>query len=512
MIKDIFWGIASICVSNFETYIKIENENNKFKKFNYFIQENNFFIRSNFTNTNELVSYQYKHNMSDYNYDLKPFAPKVEIINNNNCFIFFSDTFGIHSFYWFQLHNTIIFSNSSYFLAKMLKKKPLGIEGLFMHLILRGQANYSSYYEDIFQIPPQCIMKFDNLGIQISKRIINHTSKIVLPNLLLKDIPDKAIINSGISFSGGIDSSIIVWEFDSKYKNAACYSLINSNNSNLKKDLHFAKLLAKQMNLTIKNVPFELYEEVFYYDMPILDHDVYGQYCLAKYMRCDGKEFMISGSGADEIFGGYDQIFYYASRFKNMCHEEQLKCILQRYSYTSFELLKKINKDLFVEIYNNIKLYYSEISKLGENPVSKLHYWFIYHHLFWILKMYPKNIKCLFPFLREEFLSFCLQKDYEEVFPYIKCKQPDLSYHLKVKNILKEQYKDVLPLEILTRQKIPFSVQEKEIDNWYKLQYKKNKPDYLIPNNHFEEIMSGNYGNQTKLLFLSYILWRQRVL
>ena len=126
--------------------------------------------------------------------------------------------------------------------------------------------------------------------------------------------------------------------------------------------------------------------------------------------------------------------------------------------------------------------------------------------------MYPRNIKCLFPYLREEFLSFCLQADYETIFPYLKCKQRDSFYHSKVKTILKEQYKHLLPSEILNRQKLPFSVQETEINNWYTMQYQNHKPDILIPHNLFLKIMEGKYGNQTKLLFLSYILWRQRVL
>lgn len=513
MPRNIIWGIASLYnIGNFKKYIALENKDNRLNHFFFYISDSNFFIRSNFNAAKEIISYHHMKDMSTFRYEQNLISPKIDIINNQYSISFISDAFGISTLYWTQIDNSVIFSNSSYFLAKMLGKSPLGINGLFLHLILRGQANYTSYFEDIFQIPPQSILKIDKSGVNISKRIINTYSNITIKDLLLKDIPANVIADSGISFSGGIDSSIITSEFVSKCKNVTCYSLVNSNNTNLKTDLYFATLLANQMNFALKKVPFNVYDEVFYFDMPILDHDVYGQFCLAISMFLDGKDYMISGSGADELFGGYDQIFYYMHQLKNICYDNQLDYILQRYSYTDFNLLRNIDNDLFVDVYNKVKLYYSDVIKQGNNPVSQLHYWFIYHHLFWILKMRPNMIKSLFPFLKEEFLSYCLETDYDEIFPYLAYKQSDPTYHLNVKNVLKEQYKHLLPSEILNRQKLPFSVQEKEIDTWYEMQFQKNNPDFMIPVNILSEIMTGKYGSQTKLLFLSYILWRQRVL
>lgn len=125
--------------------------------------------------------------------------------------------------------------------------------------------------------------------------------------------------------------------------------------------------------------------------------------------------------------------------------------------------------------------------------------------------MHPNDLACIYPFLREEFLSFCLQTDSKDIFPYIMLESSDSSYHAKVKNVIKQQYKHSLPAEILSRPKLPFSVQETEITQWYELQYAEKLPDCLIPDNIFADIVAGKYGNQTKLLFLSYILWRQRV-
>lgn len=508
----IFWGVASFFKQNFNKYLVEEYKKTKSQQFSFFVKEENLFIKSNFQDLQNVIKYHDFHNETDSKQRRDVYSYHIEIFKNPHSIDFYSDVFGIQSLYWSQIDDGLIFSNSSYFLAKLLGKSPLGIEGLFMHLVLRGQTNRTSYFYDISQLPPQSILRFDEYGITLSKRKIDAIPNASMQELLLKNIHDNVAASSGICFSGGIDSSVIVNECLDKYKNISCYSLINSNNDNLKTDLCFADILALQRHFTINKVPFQIDKEIFYYDMPILDHDIYGQYCLAKAMIQDGKKYMISGSGADELFGGYDRIFYFASKLSSQCYDKSLDCILQRYSYTDFKLLQQIDSNLFTDIYINIKDYYVNITGLSCNLISQLHHWFIYHHLFWMLKMHPKNLICIFPFLREEFLSFCLQTDYKLVFPYISVNQTDSSYHKKVKEIIKEQYKYSLPLEILNRPKLPFSVQETEIDQWYELQYTERHPNCLISPDIFAEVMAGKYGSQTKLLFLSYILWRERVL
>lgn len=512
MLENIFWGIATLYPVCFEKYLSIESKNNKFNTFSFHICEENFFIRCNYLVSSDIITYCGMPNSDELQSMEEKVIPRIKIINDKHSFVFIADTFGVQTLYWSQINDGIIFSNSSYFLAKLLGKSPLGIEGLFMHLVLRGQTNSSSYFYDILQLPPQSIMKIDKSGISVSKRVINVFPGASIPELLLKNIPANIAACSGICFSGGIDSSVIVNDFLDKYKNISCYSLVNPNNTNLKTDLFFADVLASQRHFNINEVSFQINKEIFYYDMPILDHDVYGQYCLAQAMLQDGKNFMISGSGADELFGGYDRIFYYVYELSTKHLKNPLDNILRRYSYTDFKLLKRIDNNLFIDVYNKIKAYYLNVTGSSCNCVTQLHHWFIYHHLFWILKMHPKDITCIFPYLQEEFLSFCLQTDYRLVFPYITVNQADSSYQAKVKSIIKEQYKYSLPPEILNRPKLPFSVQETEIEEFYELQYTERQPDCLIPTDIFTEVMAGKYGNQTKLLFLSYILWRQRVL
>lgn len=512
MSEKIFWGIASLSKQNFRKYLAKEEKIDKCHHFSFFIHEDTMFIRSNFQNLKTMIKFQnfYDKTVSHSSNPVSSYC--IEIFKTTCSVQIYSDIFGVHSLYWSEINDGIIFSNSSYFLAKLLEKSPLGIEGLFMHLILRGQPNNTSYFNGIFQLPSQSILKFDKSGISISKRELTASPSTSIPELLLRNISADVMGHSGICFSGGIDSSVIVKECLDKYQNIACYSLVNPNNKNLTTDLFFADKLASQQHFHINKVSFEIEKEIFYYDMPILDHDVYGQYCLAQAMIRDGKRYMICGSGADELFGGYDRIFYYAHQLGKQNRANTLDCILQRYSYTDFKLLQTINNDLFTDVYHKIKTYYQNITGSSCNPITQLHYWFLYHHLFWILKMHPNDMICIFPYLKEEFLSFCLQSDFEHIFPYVMFKPEDSSYHSKVKKIIKEQYKNSLPSEIVNRPKLPFSVQETEINQWYELQYAEKLPDCLIPPDIFAEIMKGKYGSQTKLLFLSYILWRQRVL
>lgn len=511
MLEKIFWGIASLSKQNFNEYLDKESKSVNCQNFSFFVQDETLFIRSNFPTLKNMIRYQNFQNKTVSGSQKQLYSHHIEITKTTYSVKMYSDIFGIHSIYWSKLNNGIIFSNSSYFLAILLGKSPLGIEGLFMHLILRGQPNNTSYFNDIFQLPPQSILSVDASGINILKRELNASPSASISELLLKNIPADVAASSGICFSGGIDSSVIVKECLGKYKNIACYSLVNPNNENLMTDLFFADKLASQQHFNINKVFFKIDKEIFYYDMPVLDHDVYGQHCLAQAMIHDRKRFMICGSGADELFGGYDRIFYYAHELGLQKGINPLDCILQRYSYTDFHLLQNISKDLFTDVYHKIKAYYQNITDSSCDPVTQLHYWFIYHHLFWILKMHPNDLVCIFPFLREEFLSFCLRTDSKDIFPYIMVEPGDSSYHAKVKSIIKQQYIHSLPAEILNRPKLPFSVQEAEINQWYELQYAEKQPDCLIPDKIFADIMAEKYGSQTKLLFLSYILWRQRV-
>lgn len=507
----IFWGISSLHKCNYKDYIDKENITNKLCKFTTLVSESNFFLRSNFPPNSTPVLYSDEQNRENFQKDMD-FLPQIEIVNNTQNIQFYSDAFGMRAFYWIQIKDILFFSNSSFFLAKMLGKSPLGINGLFTHLILRGQQNSSSYFEDIALLPPQSILNFGKNGTTILKRTSESAACLNIQDILLKNIPGRVLSDSGVSFSGGIDSSILVSEINKKNKDTTFYSLTNSNNENLKTDLFYADLLAQKQNFFINKVPFELHDDIFFYDMPVLDHDLYGQYCLQNAMLNDDKKYMISGSGADELFGGYDRIFYFAHQLGITNTEHSLDYILERYSYTSFELLQKIDNVLFHDIYDEIKEYYLKVTSEFHNPVSKLHCWFLKHHLPWILKMAPEDIICIYPFLQGEFLAFCLKEDYDSLFPYTACNQNDPSYNFKVKSILKKQYSQSLPFEILNRPKLPFSVQENEIDRWYEAQYLIYKPDLLISQNEFLDIMSDVYGKQSKLLYLSYILWRQRVL
>lgn len=512
MVEKIFWGIASLSKQNFNEYLDKESKNANCHNFSFFVRDETLFIRSNFLILNNMTKYQNFQDKTVSEPQKQMYSHPIEITKTASFIKIHSDIFGIHSLYWSKINDGIVFSNSSYFLAKLLGKPPLGIEGLFMHLILRGQPNNTSYFKDIFQLPPQSILYLDASGINVLKRELQAFPTASISELLFKDMPADVAASSGICFSGGIDSSVIVKECLDKYKNVACYSLVNPSNEKLMTDLFFAEKLALQQHFSINQVFFKIDKEIFYYDMPVLDHDIYGQHCLAQAMIHDGKKFMICGSGADELFGGYDRIFYYAHEVALQKGIPPVDCILQRYSYTDFQLLQNISSDLYTDVYHKIKEYYQTITGASCDPVTQLHYWFIYHHLFWILKMHPNDLACIYPFLREEFLSFCLQMDSKDIFPYIMLESSDPSYHAKVKSVIKQQYKHSLPTEILNRPKLPFSVQETEITQWYELQYAEKLPDCLIPANIFEDIMTGKYGNQTKLLFLSYILWRQRVL
>lgn len=510
MFKNIYWGIISIHQSvDFNEYLYRELDLEPNARFKTFIMLPNILLRSSFIDSDIPLKYSNKVEISE---DSNTLFSYIEVINNGLDIFFISDDFGQHSLYWTYINGICFFSNSSFFLAKLLQKKPKGKQGLFMHLILRGQRNYESYFEDIEQLPPQSILHIDEQKITVKKRILDNLSKDISFNTLLSDFSSTVLENIGITLSGGIDSSVVAYEASLKHKNIKCYTLINPHSKELTLDSKYAQLLSKEINILNVEVPFVLNDNIFYYDMPILDHDIYGQYCLSQYMIKDGKSILLSGSGADELFGGYDRIFKYTYALWKHKHLNIEDSILSRYSYTDFNLLRDIDLRLFNKTFDDIKGYYLQMVNANVNPIIQLHHWFIYHHLFWILKMTPANIRCVFPYLKSDYLKYCLETEYMEIFPYLSYEPSDPYYDAMVKNILKQHYKQKLPLEILKRPKLPFSVQETEISKLYTDFYYRCKPELLIPQYYAQQILDAKYGEQTKLLYLSYILWRDHVL
>lgn len=129
--------------------------------------------------------------------------------------------------------------------------------------------------------------------------------KTVSPQISDCDVPYGAFL------SGGVDSSIACWALKGVDKNVSTYT-IGFENKNFD-EREYASVVAKHLGLQNiqKEVSFDDLENVYamlvkVFDEPFNDHSFVPTYYVSK----EAKQFntvVISGDGADELFGGYSK-------------------------------------------------------------------------------------------------------------------------------------------------------------------------------------------------------------
>ena len=331
----------------------------------------------------------------------------------------------------------------SFFLYDKLKnsffvaRDPIGVIPLYMGMDKNGTSYFSSEMkslvgrcENIKEFPPghymtnndnypvkyyiENWMNFDNIKNYNSTKELNHSLENAVKRQLMSDVP------FGVLLSGGLDSSIIssvVKKFskkrvESNQKKDAWWPQIHSFAVGLKDspDLKAANKVSKHLGTVHHEIHFTVQEaldsleDVIYY---LETYDVTTvrastpMYLMARYIKSMGIKMVLSGEGADEIFGGY--LYFHKAPNSKEFHEETVR---------------KINK---LHLYDCLR------------ANKSLSAW---------------GVEGRVPFLDKEFIDYSMNLD-----PELKMINSD-----KIeKHILRDSFNGYLPDEILWRQKEQFS-------------------------------------------------------
>ena len=321
--------------------------------------------------------------------------------------------------------------------AFFVARDPIGVIPLYMGKDQNGTSYFSSEMkslvgkcQNIKEFPPghymtnndiQPIryykknwMKFDNIKNYNSKKDLNRSLENAVKRQLMSDVP------FGVLLSGGLDSSIIssiVKKFSKKriesdQKKDAWWPQIHSFAVGLKgsPDLKAANKVSKDLGTVHHEIHFTIQEaldsleDVIYY---LETYDVTTvrastpMYLMARYIKSMGIKMVLSGEGADEIFGGY--LYFHKAPNSKEFHEETVRKIAKLHLYDCL----RANKSLSA----------------------------------W-------GVEGRVPFLDKEFIDYSMNLD-----PKLKMISSD-----KIeKHILRESFKGYLPDDILWRQKEQFS-------------------------------------------------------
>ena len=269
------------------------------------------------------------------------------------------DRFGIKPLYYSINEKHIIFSSSvkgiiSY--KNNTQINPIALNYQFtLHSVVPAPH---TIINDINKLEPGCVMNIsksgkkyiykyfdiEKIGISdFSDNEIIEKSKFLLNEAIRKRL-EVADVPVGILLSGGLDSSLIT-AISKKYKEKiSTYSIgFNSVNEEIGNEFYYSDIVSKHFKT--KHSKYNISDDELFENLdsvvkdmsePMFSQDSSAFYLLAQKVS-QSKKVVLSGQGADEVFGGY---FWYEK-------------IMNEKNLTDIELISKFYLDRNFKSYKN---------------------------------------------------------------------------------------------------------------------------------------------------------------
>ncbi len=405
------------------------------------------------------------------------------------------DRFGIKPLYYSVSQTQFIFASElKAILASEEVEKKINYSAFCDYFVYRYIPSPKTIWKNIFKIPPAYYLEvnINNLSVketeywnpEFSDKKINETKLVSeTDELLFNSVKQhlRADVPVGSFLSGGYDSSALVYYMNRLgYKfNTFSIGFENWKNS----EHHFAKIvadhfeaeneavIADEKSLDLTAVMPEVYDE------PFADISVIPTYMVSQLARKKVKA-VLSGEGADEIFGGYtwQKDFFALNQNRNL--KEKIK-----YFFKPYDTVNYYAQSMAMGIFGHNELKEMFQSEFHQHIPEDI-YWFYRKHfqkkLSPLKSIQYMDMKC---FMGEMVLT---KIDRASMFHSLEVRVPFLDHHLYemifsldencyfnhaiTKMPLHEILKNHLPAKILNRQKQGFAGPNDYYANieWYK--------------------------------------------
>ena len=256
----------------------------------------------------------------------------------------YRDRFGEKPLYWSidrysSSDERLIFSSDLNAIKKTSRKElKINPNGLDEYLTNGFIFSQQTIYQDIFRVMPGSKIEFEidhksKSGIKIKQKNISYWSIDnyqkdetcmekdedyinKLETLLINVIKETSDADSeiGTLLSGGIDSSLItsLYAKNSKKKIKTFTAIYQEKEFNISKDQYFAREISKQLNTEHFEVMMKgtdtinLLDEIININCePLADMSQLPVFAISKVIKENNLKAVLSGDGADELFGGY---------------------------------------------------------------------------------------------------------------------------------------------------------------------------------------------------------------
>lgn len=236
------------------------------------------------------------------------------------------DPFGIKPLYYTMKDGVVgaIGSEIKSLLALPAYKKEINEEAIFHYLSYQYNPMRETFFRGIYRLPPATSLfidlktgkldekkywqfSFDENEQMDEENGAKELSKIMLDSVghhLVSDVPVGAFL------SGGVDSALIVGAIRALHPNGELKTFtIGAKDTNEFDEAREAATLLKTSHTEIVLDPDEYFAELpriaYHFDEPVADPSAVALYFLAREAARHVK-VVLSGEGADELFGGYN--------------------------------------------------------------------------------------------------------------------------------------------------------------------------------------------------------------
>lgn len=247
---------------------------------------------------------------------------------NKKTLLLARDKIGIKPLYYFYDDKRLTFASEIKAILKALPEKPeIDSSSLFRYLILQYIPAPATLYKNIYKLPPTSVLILNRKGIEVKqywdvekvkgeglkakdegnicKRLIKTIDESVTDQLI-SDVP------LGAFLSGGIDSSTIVAFMSKRMKEPVkTFSVGFETDDPYYNELNYARIASKYFKTEHHEIIVRPQDVVNFFpviarhlDDPINDPAVLPTYLISKLAR-EHVKVVLSGEGADELFGGY---------------------------------------------------------------------------------------------------------------------------------------------------------------------------------------------------------------
>ena len=301
------------------------------------------------------------------------------------------DFTGTKPLFFFKNNDGIFFSSEAWF-QYSISNKLIDPESFNHYLKFGFSPINTTLIQDVKKIESGTYSIYDlkDKSLNTKKYFkLNKSEDIELKNYNLKssfeNIVEKNLISdtkTGVFASGGMDSTlllIIAKKFNAKVEAYSSYFYPENRFEKFNIDLKYTKKICEflgiklnlsEINLNNKKQKFELINAFQKLDEPLPNLNFFNSFMQSKNAKNNNCKVILTGDGADEIFGGYQRyrnayvankmryLSLFSKRIKsiNILREEKIL----EYFYKKIDVIS--NKDLFIKrldlnkIKNNLKL------------------------------------------------------------------------------------------------------------------------------------------------------------